>query len=362
MTLTKKYQSIQLIGFDCRMTTFRNNLAFYGFPMSNGMILGLSGCFTFVYSNLKNNRIPFYTVAGITDQTLEGLSSVFDTYIIKGKYSFDDKNIIKSLKQKLNKNIPVNVAINRPFLEHIRLGRKKEDYVIEFSNIGFHYVTITEIIEDSITFFETDYTLPITFDIETFMELWFFDDFHKRFVIDPPQRCDGKFYTILPPKINANNDKKTINYSINKVVLSFFSEGGDIYHGEKGLSTFFEEINNWENEASTECIERSILFLKFLEKYLSGGGFGRRMYSYFLAEISSEMDDKNLKDIAIMFKETSKLWANFINEISHIKVIDSIRKKEFHAFKSIIHLYSDMIKTSEKQQFKSLKNWVDSKP
>lgn len=360
MTITEKYQANHLTGFDCRMTTFRNNLAYYGYSLSNAMILGMSGCLSFVYSNLKNNRIPFYTVAGITDQTLEGLSNIFDTYLTRGEYSFGDETIIKSLQKKLDENILINVAINRPFLEHIRSGKNKKDYIIEFSNIGFHFVTITEIKEGKVTFFETDYSQPLTYDINTFMELWFFDDIYKRDVIDPPQRCNGKFYTILPPRIIANKKKKTILFAIDKVVSSFFSKKQDSYYGSKGVETLFKEIGQWNEHTEVDSITRSILFLKILEKYLSGGGFGRRLYSYFLSEVSSELMDEKLKSIAMEFRETSKLWSRFIGEISNENIINDLNKNDFKQFRIIAKRYSKSIISSEKKQFENLQNWINS--
>lgn len=361
MTVTEIYQKNHLSGFDCRMTTFRNNLAYYGCSLSNGMILGMSGCLTFVYSNLKNNRIPFYTVTGITDQTLEGLSSVFDTYITRGQYSYGDKDIIESLKQKLEKHSLINVAINRPFLEHIRSGKEKSNYIVEFSNIGFHYVTITAIKGRMVTFFETDYGHPLEYDFDTFMELWFFDDIHKRLIIDPPQRCNGQFYTILPPNVIANKDKKTILHSINKVVVSFFSDKGSIYHGSKGIDTFFNEIYHWNTDSKEESIFSSIQFMRILEKYLSGGGFGRRLYSYFLSEVSTEWKDYDLKAIAMEFRDTSKLWSEFIAKISDVNTLGNLLEYDFNQFLKIVDEYSDRIICSEKKQFENLRNWIDSK-
>ncbi len=182
MTLTEKYKVNYLPGFDCRMTTFRNNLAYYGHVLSNGMILGLSGCLSFIYGTPEKNRIPFFTAVGITDQTLEGLSTVFDSYISRGRYHIDDKNILESLKEKLAKNILINVAINRPLLSHLRMGKGKDDFTVDPLNIGFHYVTITEVNDNNITFFETDYREPLTYDFGTFKELWFFDK--QRSVLD----------------------------------------------------------------------------------------------------------------------------------------------------------------------------------
>jgi len=363
MILTEKYKANYLAGFDCRMATFRNNMAFYGHTLSNGMVLGMSGCLSFIYGTPEKNRIPYYTAVGITDQTLEGLSSIFDTYIIREKFDFENKkNILTTLKKNLTNNVLVNAAINRPFLNHLRTGKKKSDFKIEPSNIGFHYVTITEIKGNSITFFETDYRKPLTYDFDTFIELWFFDKVHKRKIVDPHQMCDGKYYTILPPTIKANQDKFCILFAINKVATSFLvSEKEHYYHGIKGIKIFFEEVQNWNELTDKDTLINSIFFLRILEKNLSGGGFGRKLYSFFLSEAASVLADDNLKSIAIEFRNTSKLWANFIAKITTVENIENIAKNDFTVFKKTAKSYANKIISAEQKQFEKLKKWVDAK-
>src|SRR6266404_3441231 len=175
MTTTETYAQGYLSGFDCRMTTFRNNLAFYGYKLSNGMILGLSGCLSFIYATPQENRIPYYTILGVTDQTLEGLASVFGTYMTRGEYTFQPASIKEFLVTNLKKNVLINAAINRPLLNHIRQGKEMRDFVVHPTNVGFHFVTITDVEDETITFFETDYAHPLKCDIETFAHLWFYD-------------------------------------------------------------------------------------------------------------------------------------------------------------------------------------------
>lgn len=361
MTLTETYKKNYLPGFDCRMTTFRNNLAFYGNNLSNGMILGLSGCLSFIYATPSENRIPYYTILGVTDQTLEGLTSVFGTYLTRGEYTFQPASIKEFLTSNLDRNILVNAAINRPLLNHIRQGGEMKDFVVHPTNVGFHFVTITGVEDEIITFFETDYEYPLKCDIETFAHLWFYDSIHGRAIYDSNQMCNGKYYTIQHPSIEAHNKKNMLIYSIDKVTTSYFHGDAPIRHGLKGIESFFFEVQNLDTTIDRECLVNSIYFMKILEMNLSGGGFGRKLYSYFLGETSSLLEDQELRSIAAEFRSTGRLWSEFINNICSASVINNVMAGELEPLQSLAHSYSKEILQAETRQFHRLKNWVELK-
>lgn len=360
MNLTAKYQANYMPGFDCRMTTYRNNLAVYDCALSNGMILGLSGCLSLIYGHPGKNRIPFYTLVGITDQTLEGLASVFDTYLTRGQMELHDPKVLGYIKEYLNKDTVVNVAINRPYLNHLRAGKSKEDFSIHPTNIGFHYVSITAVEGDQITFFETDYSKPLTYDFETFKELWFYDQVHGRDTVDPHQKCNGKYYTINKPGIAAHKSKPTLVYSISKVVKSFTAVKEDYDHGLKALNDFFDQMQRWHLNADKHQMISSVFFLKILEHNLSGGGFGRRLYSSFLAETAQHLNNEELQDIARDFRATAKLWSNCVKALSSPQTIQSITQGKPDELKHIIREFRNDIINAEKQQFERLNAWIDS--
>lgn len=343
------------------MTTFRNNLAFYGNNLSNGMILGLSGCLSFIYATPVENRIPYYTILGVTDQTLEGLASVFGTYLTRGEYTFQPASIKEFLTSNLDKNILVNAAINRPLLNHIRQGGEMRDFVVHPTNVGFHFVTITGVEDEMITFFETDYAYPLKCDIETFAHLWFFDNIHGRAIFDSNQMCNGKYYTIQYPCIAAQHKKNMLIYSIDKVTTSYFYGDAPVRHGLKGIENFFSEIQKWDAGIDKECLVNSIYFMKILEMNLSGGGFGRKLYSYFLGETSSLLEDEALRSIAAEFRSTGRLWSDFINSLCSRVMIDSIMEGELEPLQSLAHSYSNEILQAETRQFERLKQWVELK-
>lgn len=325
------------------------------------MILGLSGCLSFIYATPVENRIPYYTILGVTDQTLEGLASVFGTYLTRGEYTFQPASIKEFLTSNLDKNILVNAAINRPLLNHIRQGGEMRDFVVHPTNVGFHFVTITGVEDEMITFFETDYAYPLKCDIETFAHLWFFDNIHGRAIFDSNQMCNGKYYTIQYPCIAAQHKKNMLIYSIDKVTTSYFYGDAPVRHGLKGIENFFSEIQKWDAGIDKECLVNSIYFMKILEMNLSGGGFGRKLYSYFLGETSSLLEDEALRSIAAEFRSTGRLWSDFINSLCSRVMIDSIMEGELEPLQSLAHSYSNEILQAETRQFERLKQWVELK-
>lgn len=361
MTLTEKYKANYLPGFDCRMTTFRNNLAYYGLNISHGMILGMSGCLSSINYSKVENRFPNFTVKGVMSQTLEELSSVFDTNLTSAKFAKEDRNIWNTIKEMLNNNILVNAAINGKFLQHIRSRNNKEKFVIDSSDSSFHFVTITGLNNNTVTFFETDFGKPLTYDTSTFLELWFFDEINKTHGSNQLERCEGKYYTISAPKQAANSSKVAILLAIKKVTENFFYSKLHLEYGSRGAKKLFEEIVNWKTISDPKGLASSVLFMKILERYFSGGGFGRRLYSLFLNEASIELADVDLKQIAIEFRETSNLWMLFVKEFSSMSVISKITKNDFLLFDQIVDKYSGLLVFAEQQQFINLKDWIQSK-
>ncbi len=361
MTLTEKYQSKYLPGFDCRMTTFRNTLACtYGHRLSNGMIVGLSGCLTLVYGKPKTSRLPFYTLAGLSDQSLEGLSTVFGTYLTHSNFELDDEDLVKKIQEHLYKGNVVNVAINRPLLMHLTSGKDLSSYEYENSNVGFHYVSITEIDDHQVTFFETDRANPMRMDFDLFKRCWFFDDFYDRKYSDPFQKCNGQYYVLQGSCIKAHENENSLRFAIDKVVQSYFLENNGFSAGITALNEFFQGILEWEQNDDLELLLDSMELIYILESFLSGGGFGRGLYSFFLAETSRVLNDTSLKNIAFDFKETSKLWTKFIREVCDYDIKDAMREKDFGPFNSVTHKHAEKLIRAETEQFRKLEDWLNT--
>lgn len=361
MSLTAKYKENYLPGFDCRMTTFRNNLAFYGYSLSNGMILGLSGCLTLIYATPEHSRIPYYSLVGITDQTLEGLSSVFDTYITRGECLFEPSHISHLITSNLKNDRVLNVAINRPLLHHFRQGGGIADFIIEPTNIGFHYLAVTAFDGRTITFFETDVAHPITCNIDEFTTLWFFDVVCGRAVFDADQRCNGKYYTLEAPGLQAHKSRNVLLYCLDKVCTSYEAVNKPYHHGVPGIHRFFKDMELWNADMDISCLVNSLFFMRILEANLSGGGFGRRLYSSFLAESADVFDDERLRSVARNFRASAKLWAGLIGQLCATENIAAIKAKNFKPLQSAVGQYAQVIVDAEITQFAHLREWINLK-
>ncbi|WP_036384178.1 DUF4872 domain-containing protein [Muricauda sp. MAR_2010_75] len=360
MDLTEKYRLKYISGFDCRMTTFRNTLATcFEYNVSNGMMVGLSGCLTMVYGDPIQSRIPFYTLAGLTDQSLEGLSTVFGVYLTRGKFQRDDIGILDSIKGYLSQGIVVNVALNRPLLVHVLSGKSINEFKWWPSNVGFHYVSITSIEDGSVVFFETDCPKPISLDFKIFKLIWFCDEIFTRSSKDPMQLCNGTFYTIQNPSMEAHKNELTIRFAIEKVTNGFLNKRGNHTHGIVAIRKFHEGLSNWNPNMDKEQLLNSLELIYVLERFLSGGGFGRRLYSSFLSEAASIIEDQDLKSIASDFRETSDLWSTFVRKLCNVEVKKSILIGDFEKLRSILNQNVDLILHAEESQFISLATWSD---
>ncbi len=360
MDLTEKYRLKYISGFDCRMTTFRNTLATcYEYDVSNGMMVGLSGCLTMVYGEPNQSRIPFYTLAGLTDQSLEGLSTVFGVYLTRGKFQKDDPDILSAIKKYLERGIVVNVALNRPLLVHVLSGGDINEFTWGLSNVGFHYVSITSIEDGNIIFFETDRPKPIAMDFQTFKLLWFCDEIFRRSSKDPMQLCNGSFYTIENPTIEAHKNELSIRFAIEKVIKGFLNNNDHTTYGIVAIRKFYEGLSSWASHHTKDQLLNSLELIYVLERFLSGGGFGRRLYSSFLSEAATQLEDQDLKSIACDFRETSDMWSKFVRKLCGDETKNSLLNNDFEQLRSVLNQNIDSIISAEESQFKSLSTWSD---
>src|SRR5690606_24640968 len=98
-------------GIDCRIAAFRNSLACENVLLSNPMALGISGSYVFCFNDGRRNvRSPYFAIVGMTDQSLEGLATRLNCYLIKGRAT-EEGDIAKQLKDYFNQGLPVHIGI-----------------------------------------------------------------------------------------------------------------------------------------------------------------------------------------------------------------------------------------------------------
>jgi hypothetical protein len=316
VTPSDRFRRGYVPGFDCRLSTLRNTLAYHGHPFSNGMVLGLSGALCFSYADSARNRLPFHTVAGVSDQTLEGTAAALNLYMHRGRH--DPAHAGPALfREYLAEGIPVNTAVYRPALKRAQF-RGRPVRISDATAVGFHYVTLTEYDADAgeYTVFETDAAAPFRVTEDELMAAWFHDRDHHRPLRDPFQPCDGHWYALNAPKSVEALLPASIRHAAAKVVHGFFAPPVDRM-GRPALQRLAADAAEWHTDAWDEAaLAQSIVFMKILEHWLTGGGFGRKLYGRFLSESATVADAPELKGVARQFAGTAAAWSALVTELN----------------------------------------------
>ncbi|WP_338089449.1 DUF4872 domain-containing protein [Maribacter huludaoensis] len=352
MTMTEKFKKKYIPGFDCRLSTFRNCLALNDIVLSNSMILGLAGSLIFCYNDGKiYSRLPHFVVAGINDQSLEGLAFNMNIYLIRGRM-LGIEDFRSKIPQFLNMGLPINVAINRGLLQEI-LGLNSHQI-----NMGFHYVTITDYDtkKRKITIFETDSAKPIVITEEQLETIWFSDLKSTRDYIDPLQLVDGQWYAFFCNKKLTNDKLISACYQgIEKVIINFFHSPVDFIFGYQALLNFQQMVYTLvEDQNSIDRLKDSILLMNAMESGMSGGGLGRKLYGYFLSDFSSLIGCDDLKIIASEFSKLGNKWKSFVKDISYT----AINQKDTRSFSQSLKLQIDQIVSDEIVCMEELRLWL----
>lgn len=346
-SLRKKY----VPGFDCRLATFRNTLAVQNSTLSNSMMLGVSGSLIFCFNDNKYySRLSEFIVAGISDQSLEYLTSHLNLYLFRGRM-FDIETAKTELIKYLSMGLPVNIAINRRILQSY-CGQQTGQI-----NMGHHYVTVTSYDQEQgcFTLFETDSPDPILVTIEQLNQIWFSDLIRKRKDVDPLQLCDGQWYTFKCKQIRRKDLAKMSLLGISKVIDNFFDSPIPEIFGVDALKKFCNAVLSWEHPENIESLKRSLSVLNAMESGMSGGGLGRKLFGYFLSELSEIMKDQEIKLISMEFTELAVLWRNLVRMFNIYFGLISVSNHVIH-----FDMIKQVVKKIERKEIKcmlALKDW-----
>jgi len=320
--------------------------------LSNSMVLGLAGSLIFCFNDGKvYSRLPHFVVAGINDQSLEGLAFNMNIYLIRGRM-LGIEDFRSKIPEFLSMGLPINVAINRGLFQKV-LGLESHQI-----NMGFHYVTITDYDLESktVTIFETDSAIPLTITEAELETIWFSDLKTTRDYVDPLQLVDGQWYAFFCKEGITKEDLISASFKgIEKVITNFFNSPIEFIYGYKALSQFQEMIHSIvDGKNSIDNLQDSFLLMNAMESGMSGGGFGRRLYAYFLSDLSSLISNDDLKDISLKFTRLGKNWKEFVRNITLMQT----NRKDTQLNNQVLKNQIDRLVLDENDCMEDLRLWL----
>jgi hypothetical protein len=354
-----RYRGAYMPGFDCALSTLRNTLAFYGYPFSNAMVLGLSGSFCFVYRDAISPQVPYFLLAGIAHNSVESLPPSLGSYLYKDKLS-PRASLGAFFDAYLERDLPVHVAVSRPRLQSAIHGR--EITPIEHAlDLGYHYITVVgrDARAGTYTVFETDDPRPHQISESDLWEAWYLDTPRARRGVVADLSCDGKWYAFLRPQNAQALLPDLIRSSLARAVHNFFDPYSDD-SGAAGLHAWRQAALRWSDRPARELCA-SVLLAKAMEFNLTGGGFARKLFGRYVREASDRLSDPRLTEVARLVAETAGLWRTFVDALLEAVSFDFERERfrpDLVGLTRLVRQSVDPLAAAELRQMEALRAWT----
>ncbi len=268
----------------------------FGLTISEEMLVGIASGLGFIYWNMKQLPVPFVggmnggrfpTILGIAVDRLGGQWSVLKSSSVKRAH--------EQLKGVLRENIPALVCVDIGFLDYLSLGGD--------DHFGMHTVLVFGIDEARNEAYISDrFSTPITIPLTSLQQARA-SNFHpfpavnKLMTVQMPEHLTS-LESIIPMAIREN-----AGFMLNPPISNM---------GIKGILRWKKELLKYP----TIMPHSNLLVQALCEHYVyievggSGGALFRRIYSDFLAESSTIMKDKLLRDASKEYRKISQMWSD----------------------------------------------------
>lgn len=354
-----QYRAAYLPGFDCALSTLRNTLAFYGYPFSNAMALGLSGSFCFLYRNAISALTPYFFLTGISHNSIEALPASLNSYLYKDK-RLPGTDLGPFFDGYLERGLPVHVAVSRSYLQSV-IHRRRIAPAERALELGYHYITVVRRNAEARTYtvFETDDARPYEIPEAQLRQAWYLDTPHPRPEVVGELACDGKWYAFLRPRAVEGLLPELIRTSLSRVVHNFFHPYSEDA-GAAGLQAWREAAPRWSERTPRE-LSLSLLLAKVTEFNLTGGGFGRKLFGRYLREAAGQLADARLAEVARLFAETAERWRQLIDALVATLFVDleeDLFRPDLLALTRLLRQNVEPLVAAERRQMECLGAWT----
>lgn len=275
-------------GLHCGSTSTSNILNYYGITLCEDMCFGLGSGIGFEYHPIPGFNPPLYVGGRTSDLEVNLLGNLqIDIKLNSGN---DYENIFENIKKIIDDNKPVIVWVDTFYLPYF-----KTQY-----HFPMHRVVVIGYDDEKQIVYISDNERD---DIQKVN----YENFKKaRISTSLPIPTENKWY-----EIEIKKDIKPLNVAIKdalkltyKIMLETKSENSGI----KGMKKFAEELSIWDKIFGNNWVEAAKFTYLMFEKFGTGGGNFRFIYSRFLEKIK-------LNSIASEYKEIAQRWQNVSNLI-----------------------------------------------
>jgi hypothetical protein len=324
----------------CENGVIKNMLNFYGFDLSEPMILGLS-------SGLFFTHLPFVKLAGMGVTTFRSFPGIFFSRIMKmlgfkttTKRYLNKKKAMRKLDSVLSAGKPAGCVVGMYYLSYMPIeyrfhfnghnicifGRKDGNYLVSDANVT-EKAEISERDLQRIRFSKGG-TYPLLgqmYWVDSVPEQLPDLDSHIRKAIK--KAC---WYMTSPPKF-----------------IPFF--------GVNGIYYLSKRVRNWEKKMGKRKAGLNLAqLIRMLEEIGTGGAGFRYMYAAFLQEAVPLTNILELKEISREMTQVGDMWRDFAYKAARIF---KKRQGEQYTYDEIADILWD-IAVREEKIFRELKKVV----
>lgn len=337
----------------CESGTIMNFLHYYGYDISETMVIGIGSAIHFTF-------LPFVNQDNSHGKGKYLMFRIMSLYVCKNlakqlnfklhsRFFCSKKKAMQSIDSLLEKNIPVGLVTNIKYLPYYM---ENLPFNLNLRQVSFPFHCVAATKKDKDNYYLYDNLSVSTDDIkqvsnENLLKARFLADLkltspHGRlfFITEAPQNVNLK-------RAVCNGIKKTC-----KLMLHLPTN----YFGVKGIALLAKYIKKWSKTMSEEELFVNLRKITLMSEYTGTGGSGYRyMYATFLHEAGQILNNDNFDKIANEMTNAADMWREFhLNIIRYSK--ENLRKKALPI--SALANLIDEIAVKEKKVFCELEKEI----
>lgn len=297
-------------GKHCITSSLSQIFNFYGYPLSEEMLFGIGEGLDFTYINLAHSPM----VSG-RSKVLE-LENVLSNHLgieIKCKKSKDNDKIFAITKRMIDKNQPVFVYVDMPYLPYLSMDIN--------SHFGGHAIVLFGYDDEQGVFYVSDRdhsTHPIRTPKGMIADNYHLISYEEmktaRASSSRPFPANNKYFTFDFTNFHGIN-KICLLSAITAVCNKMLNPAAKL-KGIYGIDKFSKEILKWTSFENTKMRVAGITnYFQISADGGTGGGIFRKMYGNFLIEAAELLDYSRIRVIGRQFLTLSDQWDNVADDM-----------------------------------------------